>query len=107
MIGFHGCDESVRNQLVTNPDFVKISKESFDWLGHDFYLWENNYERALQWAEDKKRRGKLEKPSVLGVVYQLDYCLGFSDSMYIRLIGFYYNMMKEDLLQKQNVLPNS
>jgi hypothetical protein len=58
MIGFHGCDESVRNQLVSNPDVVKISKESFDWLGHGFYLWENNYERALQWAVDKKKRGK-------------------------------------------------
>lgn len=48
MLGFHGCDESVRNELVTKPDIVKKSQESFDWLGNGFYVWENNYERALK-----------------------------------------------------------
>lgn len=54
MIGFHGCDESVRNNLVNQPDKVKSSQELYDWLCHGFYLWENNYERALLWAKDKK-----------------------------------------------------
>ena len=69
MIGFHGCDESIRNNLVNRPDNVKSSQETFDWLGHGFYIWENNYERAIQWAKDKKKRGNLKHPSVVGVVY--------------------------------------
>jgi hypothetical protein len=28
MLGFHGCDESVVMQLITNPDEVKISQET-------------------------------------------------------------------------------
>ncbi len=96
-LGFHGCDESVRNQLVIKPDFVKKSQETFDWLGHGFYIWENNYERALQWAIDKKNRGTLNTPSVVGIVYQLDYCLDFTDSEFINIIAQYYELMKDDL----------
>jgi hypothetical protein len=107
MIGFHGCDEFVRNNLVNDPDIVKISKESFDWLGHGFYLWENNYERALQWAIDKKKRGKLEKPSVVGVVYQLDDCSDFSDTFYINSIASYYNRMKMEFLKAGKELPEN
>ena len=57
MLGFHGCDESVRNDLVLSPNKIKKSEEKFDWLGHGFYIWENNYARALQWAKDKKTAG--------------------------------------------------
>jgi hypothetical protein len=95
MIGFHGCDESIRNQLVVNPDKVRKSEETFDWLGHGFYIWENNYERALKWAEDKKARGKVQIPSVVGVIYQLEYCLDFTDSAFTEIISTYYPLMKD------------
>jgi hypothetical protein len=95
MIGFHGCDELIRNQLVVNPDKVRKSEEIFDWLGHGFYIWENNYERALKWAEDKKARGKVKIPSVVGVIYQLEYCLDFTDSAFTDIISTYYPLMKD------------
>lgn len=97
MLGFHGCDQSVRDKLVTKPDFVVKSKDVFDWLGNGFYIWENNYERAYQWALDKKERGKLQHPSVLGVIYQLDYCLDFTDSAFTEILSGYYDSMKSDL----------
>ncbi len=104
-IGFHGCEKSVRDNLVNNPNLVIPSQENFDWLGHGFYVWENNSERALLWAKDKQKRGKLEKPSVLGVVYQLDYCLDFTDSEFIKLIGNYYELMQSDFLSSDKTLP--
>ncbi|MBY0487901.1 MAG: hypothetical protein K2P85_12040 [Flavobacteriaceae bacterium] len=107
MLGFHGCDESVRNELVKNPNSVKKSQEIFDWLGNGFYIWENNYERALKWAEDKKQRGSLTSPSVVGVVYQLDHCLDFTDSAFIDILSIYYNLMKDDLLSIGKELPQN
>lgn len=104
-IGFHGCDLSVRNDLVTNPDKVKKSQEKFDWLGNGFYLWENNYARALKWAEDKHKRGKIDIPSVIGVVYQLEYCLDFMDSEFIELLPLYYELMKLDLIVADKKIP--
>lgn len=106
-IGFHGCDRSVRDELVLNPDKVKKSQEKFDWLGHGFYVWENNYERALKWAEDKARRGKISNPSVVGVLYQLEYCLDFTDSEFIDLLPVYYGLMKDDLSAVDKTLPTN
>lgn len=106
-IGFHGCDEATRDSLVNKPDIVKKSKESYDWLGNGFYVWENNYQRAYQWALDKKNRGSLITPSVVGVVYQLDYCLDFTDSEFIDILSLYYGLMKDDLQIVGKKLPQN
>ena len=107
MIGFHGCDESVRNNLVNNPNKIKKSQETFDWLGNGFYVWENNYSRALQWAKDKKDRGTLQNPSVVGVIYQLEYCLDFTDTEFIDILAQYYELLKTDLHIAGKKLPQN
>jgi hypothetical protein len=110
MIGFHGCDLTVRNELVNNPDTIRISEKNFDWLGHGFYVWENNYERALHWANEKKKRRDTSKdfnPSVVGIFYQLEYCLDFTDSHFINLLPTYYNLFKAEMLNVGNPLPTN
>lgn len=107
MIGFHGCDELVRDELVSKPNQVKKSQETFDWLGNGFYIWENNFERALRWAEDKHARGKIKVPSVVGVVYQLDYCLDFTDSEFTEILSHYYDIMKVDFELAGKTLPQN
>lgn len=106
-IGFHGCDESIQKKLVLHPDNVRSSQEKFDWLGHGFYVWENNHERAMQWAQDKHKRGKISKPSVVGVLYQLDHCLDFTDSSFTKYIPVYYESMKKDLLLSGKEIPKN
>jgi hypothetical protein len=93
VIGFHGCDASVRDLLLKDPNKIVISREPYDWLGHGLYFWENNFERALQWAEDKKRRGKIINPAVIGAVLQLGYCCDFLEARFIRMIERYYRSM--------------
>jgi len=107
MLGFHGCDKSKRNQLVNQPDSINKSKEIFDWLGHGFYIWENNYERALLWAEEKYKNGAITNPSVVGVVYQLNYCLDFTDSAFIKIIAEYFSLMKKDFKTIGKALPHN
>lgn len=106
-IGFHGCDESIRQALISHPDKIKKSSEVYDWLGHGFYVWENNYTRALQWAEDKRKRNNLIKPAVLGVLYQLDYCLDFTDTESISLLANYYDLFKSDIEATGRELPRN
>jgi len=106
-IGFHGCDESTMKNLVSMPDDVVKSNEKYDWLGNGFYVWENNYQRALEWASEKYGRSKIKTPSVVGVVYQLDYCLDLTDTECIQIISKYYNLMKEDLQIAGKVLPQN
>lgn len=110
MIGFHGCDEKVRNELVNKPEIVKISEKKYDWLGHGFYVWENNYQRALRWAEEKRQRKDTPddyKPSVVGVIYLLEYCLDFTDNQFIDLLPTYYELFKMEVENAGRMLPTN
>lgn len=82
VLGFHGCDESLAADVVLGYTMLKESKHDYDWLGHGIYFWENNVERAKQWAEDNsKRKGSLIKaPGVLGAYIDLGNCLDLTDS---------------------------
>jgi hypothetical protein len=90
LIGFHGCEASTRNALLKKPDAIKKSDKPYDWLGHGMYFWENNADRALQWAEDKKKRGEIVTPSIIGAVLDLGYCCDFTDTRFISMIKAYH-----------------
>ncbi len=95
IIGFHGCDIEVRDKFLNHPNEIVISQNPYDWLGHGMYFWENNYERAMQWAEDKKRRGAIETPAVIGAVLFLGYCCDLTDSTCIGNLANAYELMAE------------
>jgi len=95
IIGFHGCDKSVRDKLVNSPDEMEYSKKPYDWLGHGMYFWENNYSRAQIWAEEKMKDGSIKNPSVIGAVIHLGYCCDFLDSKYIQVIKDYHSSLNE------------
>ena len=92
IIGFHGCDLSVRNKLINNPNHIEISTKPHDWLGHGMYFWENNYARAMEWAEQRAAKGTIKEPAVLGAILQLGYCCDFLDSKYLSLIKQTYSL---------------
>jgi hypothetical protein len=76
-IGYHGCSLSVAETLINSRNVrPKISSNSYDWLGQGFYVWENNIQRAKEFAEEKKQRnGSKEETTIVGVVYSLGDCL--------------------------------
>lgn len=74
LIGFHGCDESVRNDIVAGKIPFKPSTNSYDWLGNGMYFWENNLSRAYDWAVRSMENPQnnmqiIKKPAVLGAVF--------------------------------------
>lgn len=83
IVGFHGCDLSVRNDIVMHQRVIHPSRNEYDWLGHGFYVWENNEERALQFAREQAGRRKIKEPAVLGVYVDLGFCLDLMDSKYL------------------------
>lgn len=105
ILGFHGCEKSIRDGLLTNPDDIKMSEEKYDWLGHGMYFWENNFERALQFANDKKDRGKIKEPAVIGAILQLGYCCDFLDSRFTGFIKLYYKLMEKTYEQSGSSMP--
>jgi len=102
-LGFHGCKKSVANEIIANPDFIKSSKNDWDWLGAGFYIWENNMQRALEWAQ--KIYG--DDGVVLGVVYELGTCLDLMDSASIQLIKIARKELESDLNAIGKIMPSN
>ena len=55
VLGFHGCDHSVAQAVLNGQSFLKASFNSYDWLGHGFFFWENSPSRALEFAEQVQK----------------------------------------------------
>jgi hypothetical protein len=107
VLGFHGCDEVVCNALLNNPNDIRISKEPFDWLGHGMYFWENNYERAWDWAKEKYKRGQINKPAVIGAIIYLGRCCDFLDAKHLDMLRVYYELMKMDYNESGESMPEN
>jgi hypothetical protein len=65
--GFHGLDKKIAYDILNQKEEFKHSNNDYDWLGNGIYFWENNYERAIQYAiEDSKRANtSIKEPFVL------------------------------------------
>jgi hypothetical protein len=107
LIGFHGCDIKVRDQLLNYPNEIVKSEKPYDWLGNGMYFWENNYDRAMEWAEDKRKRGDIEHPAVIGAVISLGYCLDLLDSQFIKMLQTYYVLMDAEYKLLGRTLPQN
>ena len=96
LLGFHGCEREEQTKLLGNPGYFRKSKNSYDWLGHGMYFWENNQARAMDWAKMKNKSGSIKEPAVIGAVIDLGLCLDLFDSDNLELLkGHYYLLEKE------------
>jgi hypothetical protein len=107
VIGFHGCDAATCNSLLNNPNEIIYSEKPYDWLGHGMYFWENNYDRAFQWAKDKKTKGEIKTPAVIGAVLYLGYSLDLLDSLFIKMLQEYYKAMEAEYLILNKEIPQN
>lgn len=104
VIGFHGCDQSVFDQVIKNGIPMKKSQNSYDQLGNGIYFWENNYQRALDWAKSSK---KIKTPAVVGAVIDLGYCLNLTDSGSVDFLKRGYEILKTRCEQAEKPLPQN
>lgn len=88
--GFHGCDLRVCDKVIQGKTELKPSNNTYDWLGSGIYFWENNRQRALEFATDLKnntsRKSKIKQPAVVGAILDLGICLDLLDAKYINLV---------------------
>ena len=81
ILAFHGCDLAVAEEVVTGRASLRRSENTYDWLGHGIYFWENNPERALEWAEAAAKRGRIQSPAVIGAILDLGHCLDLTETV--------------------------
>ena len=97
--GFHGIDKTSALKILTQKDNFRHSDNNYDWLGRGVYFWENNLERAKQYAiQDSKRcNSTVKDPFVLGAVLELGNCLDLLDQKYNDFLKVAYLQLEQDL----------
>lgn len=96
ILAFHGCDESTFVSVMHEGEDLKPSTNKYDWLGSGIYFWEQNLDRAKEWAEEQQKRGVIGCPAVIGAVIDLGHCLNLLDSEFIDLLAGEYRLLKEE-----------
>lgn len=96
IIGFHGCDKKVFDKILYEHEPFKPSTNDYDWLGNGMYFWEQNLERAWEWANCGMTNPKIqiETPAVIGAVIDLGNCLNLLDSYNIQMLKLQYEVFK-------------
>jgi len=86
LLGFHGCDRQLAEKVILGKDMLRPSTNKYDWLGYGIYFWQNNYDRAYDYACKLAEAGRIEEPAVIGAVINLEYCLDLLDKKSIDVV---------------------
>lgn len=108
MVGFHGCDRSVAEKVLSGAEEIKVSKNKYDWLGWGAYFWIDNPIRALRWAQETSLRDQkspptnrpaIVQPYVIGALIEAGNCLNLMNSEIMDEVVEVYGRYR-DLLSK-------
>ena len=102
MIGFHGCEIETRNKIVLHQETFIKSTNDYDWLGNGAYFWENDYERALQWAKERWKN-----PGVIGALISRGNCLDLLDYESREKLKIGYELLKNSASESSLSLPRN
>lgn len=109
IVGFHGCDRSVVDKVVAGEEELIASTNEYDWLGNGIYFWENNEDRALEWATELSHRStsSIRNPAVIGAVIDLGYCFDLTDSAYLKELSKTYSVLVDICKSTGEPLPEN
>lgn len=76
IIGYHGCDRAIAEDVLSGKAVLNNSENDYDWLGSGVYFWVDSFERGYEWA---KKSSKIEDPYVIGAFIYPKNCLNLTD----------------------------
>ena len=106
VIAYHGCDASIAERLLRGESFRR-SENDYDWLGAGVYFWEYGADRALRFARNQQRRGKLAEPTIVGALVQLGNCFDLMDTRFTGDLVDAYNHLRDVHEQSGVLLPSN
>ena len=114
IIGYHGCDKSTSESILSGGKEIQVSTNSHDWLGGGAYFWENSYSRALRWArylkrhpEASKANSRISEPCVIGAIIDPGNCLDLCDDDSLELLKSIYPLFEKTLSYLGTKMPKN
>ncbi len=71
------------------------------------YFWEFGPDRALRFAHEQQRRGKVKTPAVVGAVLQIGHCFDLLDTQFTHALSEGYTVWSEQLRVRGVPLPTN
>jgi hypothetical protein len=110
VIGFHSCDKEVGIKVLNGELELSSSDNAWDWLGGGVYFWEQNPERAVQYAIEyasgqQKNRRRIRTPFVIGSTIELGQCLNLLEPKAIEIVVTAHQYLLETLKKSGELLP--
>lgn len=91
ILGYHGCNKEIGEEIVRGNLPFTHSEKDYDWLGHGIYFWEADRQRALEWAQWKKKMGDCPEPFVIGAVLDLGKCFDLLERENLNILSDTYD----------------
>lgn len=96
ILGFHGTEQETVTSLVAEPSkHLKPSAGKYEWLGHGIYFWENDPQRAYEWASTGNAKSKIKTPDAVGAVLDLKLCLDLTTRSGLEEVAEAYAILTE------------
>ncbi|HUB59388.1 MAG TPA: hypothetical protein VL978_01730 [Puia sp.] len=110
VIGFHSCDKEVGIKVLNGELELNPSDNAWDWLGGGVYFWEQNPERAVQYAIEcangqQKNKKRIGTPFVIGSTIELGNCLNLLDPKAMEIVVKAHAVLLETLKNTGESLP--
>jgi hypothetical protein len=85
------------DKVIAGKETLLASTNDYDWLGSGIYFWENNEERAMEWAVELSKRpgSSVKQPAVIGAIIDLGYCFDLTDTAYLKELKKSYDFALE------------
>ena len=107
VVGYHGCDLDLAHKLVMGQERIRAENRNYHWLGSGIYFWENDQDRALEWAHEKASRKEIRTPAVIGAVIELGRCLDLSVRENVPLVRGAYDSLTALFDQSGKPMPQN
>ena len=107
VVGYHGCDRSVAEDVLLRGRALKPSVNPWDWLGKGIYFWEHGPERALEFARWKQSRNEVDEPFVIGAHVHLGRCFDLTDTFATSQLGAFHSALADLLTGEGLPLPEN
>lgn len=109
VLGFHGTEKETVDKVVGQHSSTHLtsSQGKNEWLGHGIYFWENDPQRALEWAENGNAKKPIQEPDVVGAVLDLGLCLDLTTRTALEEVAEAYRTLHDMYARLGFLLPRN
>ena len=86
ILGYHGCEKDTADAVIQGKSGLRSSAAKYHWLGKGIYFWEDDPQRALEWAVSRPGARALSEPFVIGAVIDMGNCLDLRVRQNVELV---------------------